>query len=381
MPKYVGNSQYDRPKRDFSDKLAYASEGVAKGIEAYGKIKQSELAQKTLADPASTPIQKAMALASIGQEKLGTEIFKKSADDATLSGIETRLRENLGVNPVDAPRDRSWRPEIAQQETTAQPGAEGTGSPTQPGFSVNGPQNAARNPTALNQQVPVANVGVPQGGTMPQAQQQVDPQREAAAYEQAALETAPHNHPLAVQYANRAKEIRKDLRAKINADKDLDKVLRKELIDIHQSFDKEDKAINAAAKQATGQMHAFDTMRKDIASKKLTPTNFQNLVRKALENTRWKDFLLNPKQAEFQAASLESYEGMKEMFGGKITDADLRLASGKVPDLNKTDEANLAIIDFMEFKDKMKVAEAEIGDEIKRENGGYRPIDYTSQIP
>ncbi len=214
MAKYVGNSQYDRPKRDFSEKMGIAAEGLAKGIEAYGKIKQTEVAKQTLANPKSTPIEKAMALASIGQEKLGTEIFKKSANDSTLSGIEERLRNNLGVNPAEeATRDRSWRPEIAQQETTAQPGAEGTGSPTQPGFSVGSPQAAARNATALDQQAPNMNGGVPQGGVMPQAQQQVDPQREAAAYEQAAQEAArAGNHPVATQYANKAKEINKGIR-------------------------------------------------------------------------------------------------------------------------------------------------------------------------
>lgn len=219
MGKYVGGYHTLQPKQNTFGKV----------VENISNDMKVQSAQKIINDPNATPMQQAMALASLNQEKLGVEVFKKAANQSTLAGIEERLSQNLGIaqpTQVEAPRDRSWRDQAmsgmtppirdASQDTVAQPGAEGTGSPTQPGFSVSGPQNVARNSTALNQQAPNPNMagGLPQVAPQATATPQVDPEREAAAYEKAAQEAArAGNHPVATQYANKAKEVRKEVRA------------------------------------------------------------------------------------------------------------------------------------------------------------------------
>jgi hypothetical protein len=141
-----------------------------------------------------------------------------------------------------------------------------------------------------------------------------------------------------------------------------------------------DKEIQKNAKVARHHLHSSDVARKAIMSGKINPKSFEGLARNLFKGTKWQNYFTNPETATFEAAALSDYEGMKDMFGTRLSDADLRAASGKIIDPAKSPEANLAIIDFRQLQDRMKIAEAEIGDQIKKENGGYRPIDYTSQV-
>jgi hypothetical protein len=246
MPKYVGNSQYDRPKRDFSEKLSIAAEGVSKGLQAYGQMKKAEEAKKILADPSSTPIQKAMALASINQEKLSVESYKKSANESLIGGITQNIKRELnqirggGQPQKEASRDRSWVPDMsgrtapirdAGPANTAQPGAKGTGSPTQPGFSPGAPQAAARNATALNQEMPNPNMaGSPQeSASIPQMSPQEIALAEADAFDRAASQAAlAHDLPLQRDFENKANQRRMDVRATIKAESALSHEQKKE---------------------------------------------------------------------------------------------------------------------------------------------------------
>lgn len=203
MPTYANLPRYQEPTPEAkSDRIL---QNVAGAVGGYQKLKATEHAQAVIANPKATPIEKAMALASIGQEKLGTEVFKKAADQSVLSGIEERLNQNLGRGQPNIP---GATPPIRPNEPVAtQPGATEAGTATQPGFSQNGPTNAARNATALqpNAQPPMM-AGAPQAAPQPQ----VDPEQEAQAYEQAAMEAAKENrHDVATQYGNKANQIRK----------------------------------------------------------------------------------------------------------------------------------------------------------------------------
>lgn len=385
MPKYVGNQEYLTPKRSFTDKLAIASEGVAKGIQTYGQMKQMQEAKAVLADPKSTPIQQAMALASMGHEKIGSDVYKGAQKESQIKNLmdmyqQAGLGGGANVAGTTAPIHAN------EPMTSAQPESEGTGSPTQPGFSPSAPSRAASNATALNQPAtgaPPMRQPAPMMQNAPQETpqpQQLTPRQEAQRLRALGGQMNAVQQGSGNAILDEAKAIEKEAQAEKIADAKVNAIERKERLKIHESYAKADAEIDKGAKQSRGQIHAFDRMRKDIETGKLDPKNFTNLLRKSLENTRWKEFFLNPEQAEFQAAALESYEGMKDMFGVRLSDSDLELASGKVPSLDKSEQANLAVLDFLEFKARMKEAEAQIADEIKDENGGYRPIDYTSQI-
>lgn len=390
MSKYVGGLPTLQPKVNPIQEGILS--GIQKGFENYQKERSLQAAQSVINDPNSSAIQKAMALASIGQEKLGTEVFKKSADEALIANVEADLqqkrdallRKNL-PSDIESGRTPNIRPtEPGQRTTTTPQGQAQSTETTQPGFSVSGPQRAAQNAMAVNQPREALPSGleetVPGAQQPPQGQQQIDPIQEAELLDDAALKLAKSNPSLARSYENKANQIRKDVRAANQDQAKLDSAARKERLDIHNSLQKYNDEIDKEAKTAKSQINSFNVMEGELSKKELNPTNFKNLMRKSLENTRWKDFLLDPSQALFQVASLETYEGLKNMFGVRLSDADLALASGKVPSLDKTPQANIAIINFLRFQAQMKVAEQQIADEINQENGGYRPINLKSEV-
>lgn len=272
MPKYVGNQEYLTPKRSFADKLAIASEGVAKGIQTYGQMKQMQEAKAVLADPKSTPIQQAMALASMGHEKIGSDVYKKSADQSLIADVESRLNQRLG---------RNITPTTNEQVNTVQPGAEGTGSLTQPGFSPAGPQQAARNATALNQpqlrdpplRQPAPMMqntpqGIPQSAPVPQ----VTPLDQAEAYDQAAQELAAAKPTVARFYENKANQIRKDVRA----DKKLAMDERQFAVNQNKAFNEETDKIQ---KSLPLKSQALDLAESAVSSGEVGPLSRNNLAK------------------------------------------------------------------------------------------------------
>lgn len=374
MPTYANLPRYQEPTPEAkSDRIL---QNVAGAVGGYQKLKATEHAQAVIANPKATPIEKAMALASIGQEKLGTEVFKKAADQSALSGIEQRLNQNLGRGQPNVP---GATPPIRPNEPIAtQPGATEAGTATQPGFTPNAPQAAARNATALqpNAQPPIM-AGAPQAAPQPQ----VDPEQEAQAYEQAAMEAAKENrHDVATQYANKANQIRKDIRNDKQAKQKQENVDRTERLDIHNSLEKPYNKIHDEAEHAESHLRATGQAREAIASGKVGTKGIPGIARTFFKGSKWEDYWKNPDQALLEAAALEDFVGMKEMFGVRLSDADLRVASGKVISPYKSNEANLAIIDYREFQDKMKISKAKVADQIVEENGGFRPIDMQAQI-
>ena len=71
---------------------------------------------------------------------------------------------------------------------------------------------------------------------------------------------------------------------------------------------------------------------------------------------------------------------MKNTFGTRLSDADLKLASNKVPDPSKSEEANKKIIEFWRFFDQMNIEKEKIAREVTKENGNFRPIDFEEQV-
>lgn len=93
MSKYVGGLPTLRAHQPVNPDAM--SDEFNKAGEKYIQNKKLEAAQKVVNDPNATAIQKAMALASIGQEKLGSEVYKQSAKSANVSTIEQGLEAAL----------------------------------------------------------------------------------------------------------------------------------------------------------------------------------------------------------------------------------------------------------------------------------------------
>lgn len=154
----------------------------------------------------------------------------------------------------------------------------------------------------------------------------------------------------------------------------------KEKLEVHKLSSDTAKKINEEGESSKKRIRAFNTMEKNIESGKIDPRNFKNFLANSLAGSTLEGLLRNPESEEFKAASFNTYEGLKNVFGTRLSDADLKLASTKVPDITKTPEANKKIISFLKFFDQMNVEKQKISDEVVKENNGYRPIDFDQQV-
>ncbi len=131
------------PKVDLANLLAGVGRGIGSVAEAHMetskmKIQQNKVdqAKTILSNPESTPIQKAMALANMGQEKLGLEVFKSAAKRDTTGGIDQEL--NMQLNSIRNGGNKN-APNIPAATTNV-----GETEPAIP-FSVDAPNRTASN--------------------------------------------------------------------------------------------------------------------------------------------------------------------------------------------------------------------------------------------
>lgn len=390
MSKYVGGLPTLKAHQPVNPNSM--AEQFDKAGQKYVKDKKLESAQKVVNDPHSTPIQKALALASIGQEKLGSDVYKKAADESLIGGVEQRLQQRLQGGTAQEPaRDRSWVPDMtgrtppirdAGQASSAQPAAQGFGSPTQPGFTPGAPSRAASNATAIDSQIPSAPPMRPPAPMAPQvAPQEVAPEEKAEAYDEAARELAKTNPSLARFYENKSNNIQKSIRADKIADAKRDALASKALLDIHKSEKAAYDNLESEGQQAKKTSRARETMIAQLATGKLNPGNLKNLFANMFKGSPTLEGLFTtPEREVFKSAGISQFEGMKEIFGVRLSDADLAIASTKVMDPTKPVAANIAIAKYWDFSDKMKIQEANIAREVKKENNGFLPINWREQV-
>jgi hypothetical protein len=83
---------------------------------------------------------------------------------------------------------------------------------------------------------------------------------------------------------------------------------------------------------------------------------------------------------EFDANTLPQLEGQRQLLGGVLSDSDIRLLMQKIVTASKDPEANRYIGQFMKMENEIPILKKHIADELKSENGGYRPPNYQSEI-
>lgn len=96
--------------------------------------------------------------------------------------------------------------------------------------------------------------------------------------------------------------------------------------------------------------------------------------------TKWGDLLKSSNAQEFDSYALPQMEGLRQILGGVLSDSDIRLIMQKVVTSSKTPEANEKIAKYLMSENNYILSKKHIGDELKRNNGGYRPANYESEI-
>lgn len=155
----------------------------------------------------------------------------------------------------------------------------------------------------------------------------------------------------------------------------------KEKTHIHEMSEDYDKDLIKSYKNAKKQIELVKDLKKDVESGKIKPSSISNLLK---GYGHWGDKIADAfksgEEGKLEAAMPQLLEGWKEVFGIRLSDADLRVLQDKLPSLGKSPEANKAVLDIIEKYAKPNIVRYQIARKIKKENSGYRPIDYIDRI-
>jgi len=166
-----------------------------------------------------------------------------------------------------------------------------------------------------------------------------------------------------------------------------EKLATKEDIAFHnQSKDFEEK-IRKEAKTAKEKLDTIAPIIKDIKEGKIKPTSAANVFRHLGKTGKAiSDAILSGSEARLLAAVPEFLEGRKELFGVRLSDADLALLQDKLPDIGKSKEANLQILELMEKYSKRSIIREEAANKVLKEKGAksrqgnLRPLNYENMV-
>jgi hypothetical protein len=172
-----------------------------------------------------------------------------------------------------------------------------------------------------------------------------------------------HNDRILEQQKTQIQEEKKDVRA------------------FHKESEKFDDELYKNFKSSEHQLNAIDDSIQAIKSGKIKPSSLANIFR-AFGDTGRKisDAILSGEEATLLASIPAFLEGRKELFGVRLSDADLKLLQDKLPEIGKSKEANMAILNLMKKSAMQSQQKYKIGQQIKKDNKGLRPLGYRDRI-
>lgn len=148
----------------------------------------------------------------------------------------------------------------------------------------------------------------------------------------------------------------------------------------HEETQKYDEEVAKEEGEAIKHQITSGQAREILESGRYDPNSLENLTATYYKGSKWANYFVSPDRALLEAAALNDFVGIRSIFGGVMSDKDVAIASGKVIDPTKSNEANLRILDFRDFIDSLPLKEAEIGRQIKAENNNMRPAGYRDMV-
>jgi biotin carboxyl carrier protein len=160
-----------------------------------------------------------------------------------------------------------------------------------------------------------------------------------------------------------------------------EKLNRKEEVEFHKETAKYDEDLMKQAKIAKNQNETFKNIESAINSGNVKPTSWANILKgMGPIGDLMGNALLKKDEATLLASIPSLLEGWKDVFGVRLTDADLRVLQDKLPSIGKSPEANRAIINVMRKYSEMTKLRSQISADIKTKNKGLRPLGYAEMI-
>lgn len=159
------------------------------------------------------------------------------------------------------------------------------------------------------------------------------------------------------------------------------KSTRDEELQFHKESEKYDEELLKQTKIAKKQVDTVNDIDKAIESGNVSPTSLANIFKGFGKiGDKISEALLNKDEATILASIPQLLEGWKEVFGVRLSDADLKLLQDKLPSIGKTAEANKAIVKVLKKYADMTLLRSSIAKEIKAANKGLRPLGYADKI-
>lgn len=156
---------------------------------------------------------------------------------------------------------------------------------------------------------------------------------------------------------------------------------RKEILDFHKESEKYDEDLFKQNKAAKKQVEALSDIDKALSSGNVKPTSLANIFKGFGKiGDKISEALLNNDQAAILTSIPQLLEGWKEVFGVRLTDADLKLLQDKMPSIGKNEGANRSIVKILKKYSDMTLLRGKIAREIKEANGGLRPLGYADKV-
>ena len=213
----------------------------------------------------------------------------------------------------------------------------------------------------------------------PVAQQPANPSigiakaQESAPMRQANAAYRPRN-------AAEAREMRETRREQLM----LDKEARLEQIKRDKDYRGYIKDMSEEYKDAEMNDRRLNRMEELIQSKNLTRPRLAAALN-TLEHGFWGvglnlHSLMSPESQEFDKLSKEFLKNAKNMFGSRITDADLKTFLKMVPDLSQSREGKRRIIHNMRLYNEGVKIRKKTMDEVLKENGGHAPLNLETLV-
>ena len=161
----------------------------------------------------------------------------------------------------------------------------------------------------------------------------------------------------------------------------------KQDIQLHQESSDFEKEVNKNANTARHQLPLIQNGIKAVSEGKIKPSSMANIFNLFGETgKKISNAILSGDQAALLSSVPEFLEGRKELFGVRLSDADLRLLQDKLPDIGKSKEANLAILNLMKKSAQRSLKFQKVAQDVFEKKGlpyrggKLRPLGYEREV-
>jgi len=156
---------------------------------------------------------------------------------------------------------------------------------------------------------------------------------------------------------------------------------REEKLAFHKESKEYDDELIKKTQVAKRQIDAINDIEKHLETGNVKPGSAANVFKGMGKiGDKISKALLNEDQAAINASIPQLLEGWKDIFGVRLSDADLKILEDKLPSISSSPESNKAVLKILRKYADMNLLRSRIANDITKENGDLRPLGYARKI-